>query len=145
MLNFRKVTKKYCILVIKKQLFSDLKLPLVCVNDFPFSAIWRKLAGRLTHFFRNKELVRKWQQGVGVGGCEKTFPKFLRLLFHPSFLQTYFPSRNPCFSDPLSFQLTYPLVPFQTWDNEFKKGLSKICGRQPLKNLTWYGLLNDLL
>ena len=27
------------------------------------------------------------------------------------------------------------------WDKVFKNGPSKICGRQPLKNLKWYGLL----
>ena len=26
------------------------------------------------------------------------------------------------------------------WDQVFKNGPSKICGRQPLKNLKWYGL-----
>ena len=26
------------------------------------------------------------------------------------------------------------------WDKVFKNGLSKICGRQLLKNLKWYGL-----
>ena len=26
------------------------------------------------------------------------------------------------------------------WGEVFKNGLSKICGRQPLKNLNWYGL-----
>ena len=28
------------------------------------------------------------------------------------------------------------------WDNVFKNGASKICGRQPLRNLNGYGLLN---
>ena len=28
------------------------------------------------------------------------------------------------------------------WDKVFKSGLNKICGRQPLKNLKGYGLLN---
>ena len=27
------------------------------------------------------------------------------------------------------------------WDEVFKSGLSKFCGRQPLKNLNGYGLL----
>ena len=27
------------------------------------------------------------------------------------------------------------------WDKVFKNGPSEICGRQPLKNLKWYGLL----
>ena len=27
------------------------------------------------------------------------------------------------------------------WDKVFKNGPSKICGRQPLENLKWYGLL----
>ena len=27
------------------------------------------------------------------------------------------------------------------WDKVFKNGLSKVCGRQPLKNLKGYGLL----
>ena len=27
------------------------------------------------------------------------------------------------------------------WDKVFKNGPSKICGRQPLKYLKWYGLL----
>ena len=27
------------------------------------------------------------------------------------------------------------------WDKVFKRGLSKFCGRQPLKNLKGYGLL----
>ena len=29
------------------------------------------------------------------------------------------------------------------WDKVFKNGPSKICGRQPLKNLKGYGLLAD--
>ena len=32
-----------------------------------------------------------------------------------------------------------------TWDKVFKNGTSKICGRQPLKNLKGYGLLKFLL
>ena len=34
------------------------------------------------------------------------------------------------------------LLPFASyiWDNVFKNEPSKICGRQPLKNLKWYGL-----
>ena len=31
------------------------------------------------------------------------------------------------------------------WDNPFKKGPSRICGRQPLKNLKWYGLKQTIL
>ena len=27
------------------------------------------------------------------------------------------------------------------WDKVFKNGPSKVCGRQPLKDLKWYGLL----
>ena len=30
------------------------------------------------------------------------------------------------------------------WDQVFKKGPSKICGRQLLKNLEWYGLLKQV-
>ena len=30
------------------------------------------------------------------------------------------------------------------WDKAFKNGPSKICGRQPLKNLKGYGLLGRL-
>ena len=33
----------------------------------------------------------------------------------------------------------------QIWDKVFKNEPSKICGRQPLKNLKGYGLLNGLL
>ena len=33
------------------------------------------------------------------------------------------------------------LVHHFTWDKVLKNGPSKICGRQPLKNLKWYGLL----
>ena len=32
-----------------------------------------------------------------------------------------------------------------TWDKVFKNGPSKICGRQPLRNLKWYGLLKGCL
>ena len=31
------------------------------------------------------------------------------------------------------------------WDKVIKSGPSKICGRQPLKNLKEYGLLNNLV
>ena len=31
------------------------------------------------------------------------------------------------------------------WDKVFKSGPGKICGRQPLKNLKRYGLLNEVL
>ena len=31
------------------------------------------------------------------------------------------------------------------WDKVFKNGPSKICGRQPLKNLKGYGLLKPFL
>ena len=31
------------------------------------------------------------------------------------------------------------------WDKVFKNGPSKICGRQPLKNLKGYGLLEHLI
>ena len=31
------------------------------------------------------------------------------------------------------------------WVTAFKNGLRKICGRQPLKNLKWYGLLRQIL
>ena len=31
------------------------------------------------------------------------------------------------------------------WDKVFNNGSSKICGRQPLKNLKWYGLLKQIL
>ena len=30
-----------------------------------------------------------------------------------------------------------------TWDKAFKSALSKICGRQPLKNVKGYGLLKQ--
>ena len=30
----------------------------------------------------------------------------------------------------------------EKWDKIFKNGPSKICGKQPLKNLKWYGLLH---
>ena len=31
------------------------------------------------------------------------------------------------------------------WDKVFKSGPSKICGRQPLKNLKWYSLLKQTI
>ena len=31
------------------------------------------------------------------------------------------------------------------WDKVFKNGLSKDCGRQPLKNLKGYGLLRQII
>ena len=31
------------------------------------------------------------------------------------------------------------------WEKVFKNGPSEICGRQPLKNLKWYGLLKSIL
>ena len=31
------------------------------------------------------------------------------------------------------------------WDKVFKSGLSKFCGRQPLKNLKGYGLLKQTI
>ena len=31
------------------------------------------------------------------------------------------------------------------WDKVFKSGPSKICGRQPLKNLKGYGLLRQII
>ena len=34
----------------------------------------------------------------------------------------------------------YYLIYGLTWDKVLKNGPSKICGRQPLKNLTGYGL-----
>ena len=38
------------------------------------------------------------------------------------------------------------LLPFASyiWDNVFKNEPSKICGRQPLKNLKWYGLFKQM-
>ena len=36
-----------------------------------------------------------------------------------------------------------PLIKDDIWDKVSKNGLSKICGRQPLKNLSGYGLLKD--
>ena len=33
-------------------------------------------------------------------------------------------------------------VCIDNWDKVFKNGQSKICGRQPSKNLNWYGLPN---
>ena len=38
------------------------------------------------------------------------------------------------------------LLPFASyiWDNIFKNEPSKICGRQPLKNLKWYGLFKQM-
>ena len=33
----------------------------------------------------------------------------------------------------------------EIWDKVFKSGPSKICGRQPLKNVKGYGLLNGFL
>ena len=38
------------------------------------------------------------------------------------------------------------LLPFASyiWDNVFKNEPSKICGRQPLKKLKWYGLFNQM-
>ena len=35
---------------------------------------------------------------------------------------------------------TYWLIPDLTWVKVFKNGLSRTCGRQPLKNLKWYDL-----
>ena len=32
-----------------------------------------------------------------------------------------------------------------TWDKVFKNGRSKICERQPLKNLKGYGLLKQII
>ena len=29
------------------------------------------------------------------------------------------------------------------WDKVLKNGPNKICGRQPLKNMKWYGLLKQ--
>ena len=39
------------------------------------------------------------------------------------------------------------LLPFASyiWDNVFKNEPSKICGRQPLKNLKWYGLYKQTM
>ena len=32
-----------------------------------------------------------------------------------------------------------------SWGKVFKNGPSEICGRQPLKNLKWYGLLKQTI
>ena len=45
-----------------------------------------------------------------------------------------------CIKDKLShFVPSYPTC--SIWDKVFKNGPSKVCGRQGLKNLKWYGLL----
>ena len=31
------------------------------------------------------------------------------------------------------------------WDKVFRNGPSEICGRQPLKNLKWYGLIKQMV
>ena len=43
----------------------------------------------------------------------------------------------------LNTPLTYLKCMKVLWDKVFKNGPSKICGRQPLKNLKRYGLLEE--
>ena len=38
-----------------------------------------------------------------------------------------------------------PKTEISKWDKVFKGGPSKICGRQPLKNLKGYGLLKQTI
>ena len=40
--------------------------------------------------------------------------------------------------------ITAPIIE-DIWDKVFKSGLSKFCGRQPLKNLKGYGLLQQTI
>ena len=39
-----------------------------------------------------------------------------------------------------SVELVHSIECYYTWDKELKNGPSKICGRQPLKNFTWFVL-----
>ena len=43
---------------------------------------------------------------------------------------------------PLHCNFIIPIL-LRIWEKEFKNGPSKICGRQPLKNLKGYGLLKS--
>ena len=69
-----------------------------------------------------------------------------------SFRCNYFPKKlhlryvTELWIRPLNFRLNFTKVDAEgkiySWDKVFKNGSSKICGRQPLKHLKWYGQLN---
>ena len=42
-------------------------------------------------------------------------------------------------------KLFYHVVSIQIWDKVFKNRPSEICGREPLKDLKWYGLLKQTI
>ena len=65
------------------------------------------------------------------------------------FWKLFFSLRNSykeliwCTNDSNTHILTFYKPWSLTWDKEFKSGLSKLCGKQPLKNLKSYGLLKQ--
>ena len=73
---------------------------------------------------------------------EKMKLKFLAMIssFKTNLVLFYITLR----ADACLVWFTVTLVYRNTWNKVFKNGISKICGRQPLKNLKGYGILNHI-
>ena len=124
--------------------------------------IWQKFlipASPLTYFQMKGKLINFYQKLMGITWwlsswvtLKKGSEKIKRFLSQENLYFKYQMTLNPANCEQLltnlprsiSLPFTEPFVYFSTthhlkWNKLFKNGPSKICGRQPLKNLKGYG------